>query len=183
MKRKDVFSALSRKLGINRTNLENYKINDGRIYPPFLQSVFTDIKQKLKEDRENFNLVDEFSDKSSAPWSYLKPECGLLNLARLLTLHSGRTASRIRAECTRPKITDSVLWEFLAVQMETTADKLDREMLVRDIKLPFTGYDKHSWLTFVIWADNLFGDGTLSERADEIADIKVGRLFAYWTCP
>ena len=76
-----------------------------------------------------------------------------------------------------------MLWEFLAVQMETSVDKLDREMSVRDIKLPLTGNESHSWLTFVIWGDNIFGDGTLSERADEIAGMKVSELFSFWTRP
>ena len=47
MKRKDVFAAFARKLGISRQNLENYRINDGRIYLPYLQSIFTDIKKLL----------------------------------------------------------------------------------------------------------------------------------------
>ena len=60
MKRKDVFAAFARKLGISRQNLENYRINDGRIYLPYLQSIFTDIKKQLQSDRKNYNLVDEF---------------------------------------------------------------------------------------------------------------------------
>ena len=108
---------------------------------------------------------------------------GLKDLHILLTLHTGRTAAKVRAECTRPRITPSLLWEFLAVQMETSVDKLDREMSVRDIKLPLTGNESHSWLTFVIWGDNIFGDGTLSERADEIAGMKVSELFSFWTRP
>ena len=56
-------------------------------------------------------------------------------------------------------------------------------MSVRDIKLPLTGNESHSWLTFVIWGDNIFGDGTLSERADEIAGMKVSELFSFWTRP
>jgi hypothetical protein len=183
MKRKDVFAAFARKLGISRQNLENYRINDGRIYLPYLQSIFTDIKKQLQSDRKNYNLVDEFSARSANPWAYLRTDAGLLTLVRLLTLHTGRTAAKVRAECTRPRITPSLLWEFLAVQMETSVDKLDREMSVRDIKLPLTGNESHSWLTFVIWGDNIFGDGTLSERADEIAGMKVSELFSFWTRP
>ena len=63
MKRKDVFAAFARKLGISRQNLENYRINDGRIYLPYLQSIFTDIKKQLQSDRKNYNLVDEFSGR------------------------------------------------------------------------------------------------------------------------
>ncbi len=183
MKRKDVFAAFARKLGISRQNLENYRINDGRIYLPYLQSIFTDIKKQLQSDRKNYNLVDEFSARSANPWAYLRTDASLLTLVRLLTLHTGRTAAKVRAECTRPRITPSLLWEFLAVQMETSVDKLDREMSVRDIKLPLTGNESHSWLTFVIWGDNIFGDGTLSERADEIAGMKVSELFSFWTRP
>lgn len=140
-------------------------------------------KKQLQSDRKNYNLVDEFSARSANPWAYLRTDAGLLTLVRLLTLHTGRTAAKVRAECTRPRITPSLLWEFLAVQMETSVDKLDREMSVRDIKLPLTGNESHSWLTFVIWGDNIFGDGTLSERADEIAGMKVSELFSFWTRP
>lgn len=181
--KKRCFRRFCRKLGISRQNLENYRINDGRIYLPYLQSIFTDIKKQLQSDRKNYNLVDEFSARSANPWAYLRTDAGLLTLVRLLTLHTGRTAAKVRAECTRPRITPSLLWEFLAVQMETSVDKLDREMSVRDIKLPLTGNESHSWLTFVIWGDNIFGDGTLSERADEIAGMKVSELFSFWTRP
>lgn len=105
MKRKDVFAAFARKLGISRQNLENYRINDGRIYLPYLQSIFTDIKKQLQSDRKNYNLVDEFSARSANPWAYLRTDAGLLTLVRLLTLHTGRTAAKVRAECTRPRIT------------------------------------------------------------------------------
>ncbi len=180
MKRKDVFAAFSGKFGTGKQNLGNYRVNDGRIYFPYLQSVFADIKKQLQGDYTNYDFVDEFCKKSVNPWGYLRKDADLLTLARLLTLHSGRTASSVRAECTRPRITISLLWEFLAAQMETSVDKLDKEMSVRKIRLPLTDNDKHSWLTFVIWGDNLFGDGTLKERADDIADMKVSALFAFW---
>ena len=180
MKRNDVFPAFAQKLGIERRKLQDQNLGDGKIYLPYFQDIFTNIKKKLKEERENYDTVDEFSDKSASPWSYLDPRAPVLTLARLLTLHSGRTASRIRAECTRPLITADLLWKFLAVQMETSVDRLNPEMKVREIRLPLAGYDKHSWLTFVIWADNLFGDGTLAAKSDQLADLRVTELFGFW---
>lgn len=183
MKRHEVFAAIAQKLGTGKNHLGKYRLNDGRIYLPYLQEVFSGIKKRLQEDRGNYNLTDEFSNQSSCPWAYLNPEISLLTLVRLLTLHSGRTSAKIRAECTKPRITDDILWQFLATQMETSVDRLDKEMAVRDIKLPFTGNDNHSWLTFVIWGDNLFGHGDLAERADEIAKMKVRELFSLWIRP
>lgn len=183
MKRNEVFSAFAQKLGINRTKLENYRLNDGRLLPTYVQSVFTDIKKRLKDDRGNYNLVDEFSNKSKNPWAYLKEDCPLLTLVRLLTLHTGRTSAKVRAECTRARITEDILWTFLATQMETDVNKLDPQMMVRDIKLPVAGNENHSWLTFVIWADNIFGDGKLAEKEEELYELSVKELFAHWTRP
>ena len=183
MKRKDVFAAFAQKLGIGREKLENYRLDDGKILPGYVQSIFTDIKKRLKEDRTNYNLLDEFSNKSKNPWAYLRKDTPLLTLVRLLTLHTGRTSAKVRAECTYPRITEEILWTFLATQMETSVDKLDPQMNVKDIKLPVAGNEAHSWLTFVIWADNLFGNGKLAEKEDELVNMSVKELFANWTRP
>lgn len=182
MKKDEVFRVIAHKLGINAKQLETQQI-EGKIHLPYLQSIFNDVKKRLREDRTNGECVDEFSQKSKDPWAYFKPDITVLMLARLLTCYSGRTASKVRAECTRPRITASVLWEFLAVQMETTADQLAPDMKVREIRLPVAGNDKHSWLTFVIWADNIFGDGHLADKPENIVDLSVEELFRFWTRP
>ncbi len=183
MKRNEVFIAFAKKLNIGKAQLEKIFLTDGKVYLPYLQEVFTEIKKRLKENRENADLADEFSSRSANPWAYLNPDISVLTLARLLTLHSGRTSAKLRAECTKPRITEDILWSFLATQLETTVDKLNRNMRVRDIKLPLAGFEKHSWLTFVIWTDSVFGDGRLlekPERADEIAEMSVREFFGFF---
>ncbi len=183
MKRNEVFSAFAQKLRISKAKLGTYYLNDGRILPSYVQSIFTEIKKRLQSNPANHDMVDEFSAKSAHPWDYLKKDCSLLTLARMLTLHTGRTSAKVRAECTHARIPEELLWSFLAIQMETEVDKLSPQMMVRDIKLPVAGYESHSWLTFVIWGDQIFGDGTLAEKENEVAQMSVKELFAHWTRP
>ena len=179
MKSNMVFFEFARKLNIDKNKLNEYNIKDERIYTPYIIDTFNYIKKRLNANPENHNLVDEFSKKSKKTWAFLRAGTTILMLARLLTMHSGRTASKVRAECTNPCFSEKMLWLLLAEQMETEVENLDKEMLVKNIVLPFTGNDKHSWLTFVCWGDRMFGTH-LADNPDEVIKMPVKKLFEHW---
>lgn len=178
MRRNEAFYALAQKLHIACSNLKTTRLADGKIFPPFFCDCLDDVSKNIAEDKRNRDCVREFSPKSQHRWEFLNPKATAFDISRLLSIGKGRTKAKIRAQCLKPRFTEELLRQFLADQMEVSATDIRPDMPVSQIRLPVADNDSHSWLTFVVWGDELFNKN--AAEADSLTDMTVQELFKYW---
>lgn len=179
MKQKEVYSALARKLSIDKNKLNNERLSAGKIYIGYFKQLFGELNRAVLEDKSNIKPNEEFSVISNAPWSYLNPDAALLDFAHLLAIPSGKSSAAVRARCTRPRISQQMLLEFLSAQTEKPVSDIDLDAKVSQIRLPVAANERHSWITFIKWGES-FGFKGHPEDLDEVAELSIHQLFELW---
>jgi|GEM_PF-739344 len=181
MERKNIFYVMAQKFGCNKHRLKDFKINGGKILRTYFESVLSQLSRDIFDNKVNRDAVDEFSGKSKDPMRYINPEATLFNFATLLKSASSRTNATLRSYCTKPAITKRLLLLILAEQLEVAPAKIRITDNVRSLTLPFTGHDKHSWVTLFLWMEAMFGkDPKTSYDWDEIAELTIDQLLSRW---
>ena len=179
MKQKEVYLALARKLNIDNNKLNDERLSAGKIYIGYFEQIFGKLNRAILENKSNIKTNEEFSSKSKDPWGYLNPDATLLDFAHLLALPAGKSSAAVRARCTKPRISKQMLLEFLSAQVEKPANEINLDAKVSLIRLPVAANERHSWITFIKWCEDLGFKGHPADP-EKLAELTINQLFDIW---
>lgn len=178
MKKEDVSFVMAQQMYMAKKELSKIKVSE----VPFIRfkAAMIVIVSLLLKSKEERHCVDEFSKRySKDPWSFVNKNATLFDFARLLSSRSGRTNAKIRAVCAKPLLSEEKPepLKFIADQMECLPEEMDLNAKVRNLRLPFAGRDKHSWLTLLTWFDAIYSSN-FAENPDSVADLTLKEFLA-----
>lgn len=162
MNYKQIIGVFSRKTQLK--NVENIRLNDGKIEINFLKSIVRSISERC--------FRTEFSPHSRYVWNWNNVSIG--TIARLLSGKPEETAL-LRAEILAPRPSAQTVRHYLADLLECPPELISDNMSLRELTLPVCGKQKNSYLTTLCWLEKTFDFKT---PPNLIANGSVGNLIA-----
>lgn len=140
MNYKQIIGVFSRKTQLK--NVENIRLNDGKIEINFLKSIVRSISERC--------FRTEFSPHSRYAWNWNNVSIG--TIARLLSGKPEETAL-LRAEILAPRPSAQTVRHYLADLLECPPELISDNMSLRELTLPVCGKQKNSYLTTLCWLE------------------------------